>query len=110
MNDISMLARRWLRQAELGRGIRLSAEETDLLNAIGIGELLTAEAAKTMRAQCRLRTLNSTPGENTGLNGTEAEMELSERRTSKSYGMTNLPDVTAIAARALRRSGAPRTS
>jgi len=52
MNDISMLARRWLRQAELGRGIRLSAEETDLLNAIGIGELLTAEAAKTMRAQC----------------------------------------------------------
>jgi hypothetical protein len=42
MNDISTLARRWLRQAELGRGIRLSATETDLLNAIGIGEMLTA--------------------------------------------------------------------
>jgi hypothetical protein len=40
MSDLSALSRRWMRQAELGRGIRLSADEHDLLNAIGIGELL----------------------------------------------------------------------
>lgn len=46
---LSHLARHWMRQAELDRGIRIEAGDLALLNAIGIGELLASAAAAAQR-------------------------------------------------------------
>ena len=65
MTDLTDLARHWLNQTAKGKGLRLDSDQLDLLNSLGIGEIIAAEAAKTLRAQCRTRTLRSIPGGNT---------------------------------------------
>jgi hypothetical protein len=102
---LHQLSRRWMRQAELGRGIRLSSEEHDLLK-IGIGELLSA---KMMRDQCRKRTMHSIPVENTASNGTGEETEAFAPRSSRLSGMTPIPDTTGIALHGGDRSRRGRT-
>lgn len=44
MGEITDIARHWSRQTDRGKGIRLEAEMLDLLNAIGVGELIRAAA------------------------------------------------------------------
>lgn len=109
MNDLTDIARHWLRQTQLGKGLRLDGEQLDLLNAIGVGDIIAAEAAKLLREQCHKRTLRSIPGGNTASNGTVDETEASEPPSSRSSGMTPQLDVIEAAARARRRSGRQRT-
>ena len=53
--DISELMRHWMRQSELGRGIRLEASDLDLLNSIGFAEQLAFEAAKAAKVKAHER-------------------------------------------------------
>ena len=53
--DLARLTRNWMRQTQLGKGLRLNAEYLDLLNAIGVGELITAKAAEVQRRECQVR-------------------------------------------------------
>ncbi len=108
MTNLTDLARHWLNQTAKGKGLRLDSDQLDLLNTLGIGELLASEAAKTLRDQCQKRTLRSIQGGNTASNGTEGKTELSEPLSSKSSGMTMLPDATEAAARARARCGGQR--
>lgn len=97
------LLRHWARQSQIGKGIRLDAEQLDLLNAIGVGELIAVESARMQREQCSKRMMRSIPEENIGSHGIDEETEASERRSSRSSGTTTPQDVTAAAARAKRR-------
>src|SRR5690606_25281316 len=87
-------------------------EQLDLLNAIGVGEFLSAKAAESRREQCRLRAMRSIPGANTGSSGTEDETEPCARRSSRSPGTTPPQDVTEAGRRArrtLRKRKTPST-
>jgi hypothetical protein len=53
--DLARLTRNWMRQTQLGKGLRLDAENLDLLNAIGVGELIAAKAAEFQRRECQVR-------------------------------------------------------
>jgi hypothetical protein len=53
--DLARLTRNWMRQTQLGKGLRLSAEYLDLLNAIGVGELIAAKASEVQRRECQVR-------------------------------------------------------
>lgn len=108
MTDITDLARHWMRQTQIGKGLRLDADQLAMLNSIGIGEILTAEATKALRDQCQKRTLRSIQGGNTGSNGTGEKTEHSEPPSSRSPGTTTPQDVSEAAARALARCGGPR--
>jgi hypothetical protein len=57
--DLARLTRNWMRQTQLGKGLRLDAEYLDLLNAIGIGELIAAKAAEVQRRECQVRVGNA---------------------------------------------------
>lgn len=48
-NPIPELSRKWGRASDLGRGMRLSADDMDALNAIGVGELIGAKASEVLR-------------------------------------------------------------
>jgi hypothetical protein len=109
MNSLTDLARHWLRQTELGRGLRLEADQLDLLNAIGVGDIIAAEAAKHLREQCQKRTLRSIRGGNTASNGIEGETGHSEAHSSRSSGTMPQPAAIEAAARARRRSSGQRT-
>lgn len=61
MSDLARIARHWMRQTEIGRGIRLEAADLDLLNAIGVGELIAAKAAEEMREAAKERQAKRTP-------------------------------------------------
>ena len=47
--SLPILARKWSKATERGKGIRLAAHELDLLNAAGVGELLMGAAASEQR-------------------------------------------------------------
>lgn len=104
MNDLSAIARHWMRQVELGRGIRPEATDLDLLNAVGVGELIAVKAAESQRDQCHKRTMRSMSGGNTGSNGTGEPTEHSEPPISKSPGTTPTPDATEAERQGRRRS------
>ena len=53
--DLARLARKWMRQTQQGKGLRLDPQELDLLNAVGLGELLAAKAAELQRHECEAR-------------------------------------------------------
>lgn len=44
------LARHWLNQTAKGKGLRLGPEELDLLNSIGVGEIIASKVAEIGRA------------------------------------------------------------
>jgi hypothetical protein len=108
MTDLTDLARHWLNQTAKGKGLRLDSDQLDLLNSLGIGEIIAAEAAKTLRAQCRTRTLRSIPVASTVSNGTADGMEASVPLSSRSSGMTTPPDAIEAAARARARCAGQR--
>lgn len=56
MRDIADLSRHWARQSQTGKGIRLEATDVDLLNAIGVGELLLTALANHQREQSLKRS------------------------------------------------------
>ena len=59
MTSLTKLSRHWSRQTEKRRGIRLEAAAMDILNAIGVGELVHLAAAEEQRKECEKRsTLN----------------------------------------------------
>src|SRR5262245_32393449 len=53
--DLARLTRNWMHQTQLGKGLRLNAEYLDLLNAIGVGELIARKAAEVQRRECQVR-------------------------------------------------------
>ncbi|WP_174285508.1 hypothetical protein [Sphingomonas bacterium] len=63
MGNIVDLARHWSRQSDKGKGIRIEADALDVLNAIGVGELILTKAAEQQREACSQRLTISTPGE-----------------------------------------------
>lgn len=110
MASLSDLARHWSRQTEKGKGIRIEAEAMDVLNAIGVGELILAKAAEAQREACNLRILGSTPAANTGSRTIDGETEASGPRTSRLSGMMPQRDVSAAARRAQRTSNRRKAS
>jgi len=56
MISILDVSRHWARQSDKGKGIRLEADAVDLLNAIGVGELIMAKAAADQREAASART------------------------------------------------------
>jgi hypothetical protein len=102
MTELSVLARRWMRQTELGRGIKLNAKEHQMLNAeLGVGEILAAAAAKSQRYQCKPNPQNSIPEGDIGLIKTASAMARFGLRSTKSSGMTKLSGGTAAVRQAL---------
>lgn len=45
------IARKWAKASDRGKGIRLSAEEVDILNAAGVGLLLATSAGTQQREE-----------------------------------------------------------
>lgn len=112
MSALPEIASHWFRQTDKGKGVRLDAGQMDLLNAIGVGQLIAEAMASYQREQCQKRTMRSQsmPAADTGSYGTEEEMERFEPRTSRSYGMTTPQDVTAASRRAQRTSRPQKTN
>ena len=99
MDGLSDIARHWARQTDKGRGLRLEAHDLNLLNAIGVGELILAKAAEQQRKQCVERSVKSQfiSEETTGWSGGQIE------RTWRSSGMTASQDGIEALARVQRR-------
>src|SRR5687768_11884685 len=95
-----------------GRGIRIGAEELDLLVEIGANDVLQAAAAEELRIECQRRneTRRSIAGENTGSAGTGRPMEASAPRSLPSIGMTPSSDAREALQRAQRMSALPSVS
>jgi len=105
MTDLSKLARRWMRQSEMGRGIKLSAADHDLLNAIGVGELLAAEAARLMREQSQQRAHRIMPAEESPSNDSTGKTTPANIPSSRLSGKRHHHDADAAAARVRRQLG-----
>lgn len=90
MSALPHIARHWFRQTEIGRGVRLDAEQMDVLNAIGVGQLIAEAVARYQREQCQKRTMMSlsTPEADIGSSGIGAQMDRCEPRTSRLSGTT----------------------
>jgi hypothetical protein len=110
MTSLGDIARHWSRQTEKGKGIRFEADAMDVLNAIGVGELITMKAAEAQREACRTRMRGSTPAANTDSPTIASETEAFVPRSSRSSGMTRTQGVSASAARAQRTSNRRRTN
>ena len=105
MTNIADLARHWTRQTDKGKGIRIEADALDVLNAIGVGQLILAKAAEAQRDACNSRIQSSTRGGNIASPTTGSGTEPSDPPTSRSSGTTPPRDASAAAARAQRTSG-----
>lgn len=83
MDDLTGLARQWSKQTAAGRGIRLSAAQVDLLNALGAGELIAREAAKAQRELSERRRDLARPsaGDNS-----RSDPSLGEQRANTLFG------------------------
>lgn len=110
MTTLADLARHWARQTQKGKGIRIEGAGLDLLNAIGVGEMIQAKAAEEQRLLCGQRLMNSTAGENTDSPTIESATEASALRSFKSSGTTKQPDAIASARRAQRTSSRRKTN
>src|SRR6059058_2888201 len=110
MSDLPDLARRFSRAAQEGRGIRLSAEDLDLLFAVGANDALQESASKYLRDQCLRRSAasRSINGGNSGLNGTGGETDRSDPPASRSSGTTSDGEETEALRRARRTSRKPK--
>lgn len=104
MTSISDLARHWTRQTEKGKGIRIEAAALDVLNAIGVGELILTKAAEAQREACNSRIKTSTRVANIASPMTDELTAPSGVRISRSSGTTPQHDVIGAARRAQRTS------
>lgn len=55
MTDIAKIARHWIRQTELGKGMKLSGHDLDVLNSIGVGKLIADALAEHQQEEARRR-------------------------------------------------------
>jgi hypothetical protein len=98
------LARRWSRAVERGRGIRIEADDLDLLTAIGVTELIQAGAAEKLKERARWRegqrSEASTPAETTGSTETSDATAPPAVRTTPFSGMTQKADASDLLAHA----------
>ena len=95
--DLVGIALHWMQAAASGKGIRLDADEVDLLNAAGVGEAITALAATAQREQCLNRSARTRSINGEHIDSTPAPVE----GTSKLSGTTSPQDASEAAARAL---------
>jgi hypothetical protein len=106
--DLSDLARRWSRAVERGRGLRIEANDLDVLTSIGVNDLIQAIAAEKLKERARWRgeqrRAGSISAETSGSTGTERATEASGAPTSQSSGMTPGEDATDLLAHALQIS------
>jgi hypothetical protein len=100
------LARKWSRAIERGKGIRLEADQMDMLTAIGANDVLQAAAAELLKEQARCRDVQrrreSISAVPIGSIGTARQMEASDHHTSPSSGMTQTEDAFALLEHAQR--------
>ena len=99
------LARKWSRAIERGKGIRLEADQLDLLATIGVNDLLQAAAAESLKEQARCRDVQRRRGSISavpiGSTGIEKPTEAFDPHTSPSSGTTQTEDASALLAHAL---------
>ena len=108
MSALANLARHSINQTAKGKGLRLDSQDLDLLNAIGVGELIANSAAQAQRDQCLKRTTRSTAAGDTASNGTASVTDRSEHRSSRSSGPTPRPDVIEAGRRAQQMCRPPK--
>src|SRR5687768_8776520 len=104
MTSLTKIARHWSNQTDNGKGIRLEADALDLLNAIGVGELILAEAAKLQRKRCRNRNQETDPFIHAGTSDSSAAPE---EPTWRSSGMILPSHGNEALARVQRRLRTP---
>ena len=104
MTTLTKISRHWSRQTEKRRGIRLEAAAMDILNAIGVGELIHLAAAEGQREECEKRSSQSQ-----SIAGTTSASMLPVRGapTLKSSGMIPPSVGNEALARVQRRLNAP---
>lgn len=111
LKSLPAIARKWSKASERGKGVRISAEDLDELNAIGVNELLQAAAATQLKEKALCRASRGqmayTDVEITGSIGTAAKTAVSEARISQSSGTTNKDDASVLLARLQKISRLP---
>ena len=65
ISELSQLAVVWMKKSDGGKGLRLTPAQLDLLNAIGVGELIASAAAKAVTEKCQSKRSLSIKEENT---------------------------------------------
>ena len=108
ISELSQLAVSWMKKSSGGKGLRLTPAQLDLLNAIGVGELVAFAAAEAISKQCLNKRHLATSEADISLSRTSDATELSARRFTKSSGTTNSPDEIAAAQRARLRVSRPK--
>ena len=108
ISELSQLAVVWMKKSDGGKGLRLTPAQLDLLNAIGVGELVASAAAKAVTEKCQSKRSLSTREENTNSYRIEDATALFDRHTTRSYGTTSKPDEIAAARRARLRVTRPK--
>ena len=112
MTALPDIARRLSRQIEQGKGIRIDADDLDVLVDIGFNELVQRAAAEYLRDQCRSRAARSQSinGGLTGSNGTGRLTEVSAPPSSPSNGTIDpqAADEALQRARRMSRKGRRR--
>lgn len=104
MADIVSLAKK-LRQAAAGeRGVGLSAEEVDLVMAVGANDVIQRAADEKLRSLCVRRNANrnSIDGDDSPSPGTGDQTEASDPPTLPPSGMTQSDDELEAFQRAQR--------
>ena len=94
--ELPSTATHWFRQTEKRKGIRLDADQMDLLNAIGVGGVIAEALADYQRTQCQQRAARSRSinGDNSG--------SIQGEPDSTSSGTTSGESANEAAARARR--------
>ena len=107
MSELSQLAIVWLKKSGGGNGLRLTSDQLDLLNEIGVGELVASAAARAVSKQGQSKRSLSTREDDPSSFRTDGATAPSAHRSTKSYGTTNRPDEIAAARRARLRVTRP---
>jgi len=104
---IVRLDRKVSRAADVGKGLKISGDELELLIGMGIIEMLAESKARVLKEQSRCRQLRvvSTNGENSGLTSSGEPMGDLPAIDGISGGTTPLPDDSNAKARARRIFG-----
>jgi hypothetical protein len=109
--DLPSLARKWARAVEQGRGIRLEAEDLDLLTTIGVTERIQAQSAEILKERVAWRIAQrgrtSMSAATIGSIGTVGKMEHFGQNILQSSGTTGSEDAPARLAHAQAISRPP---
>lgn len=98
MSSLPKIAGKWFRKTDIHKGIQLNPEEMDILNSIGVGQLIAEKLAEHQRALCLKRN-----AESQSINGgLSVSIDGQTVKTSKSPGMTQRPGGSEALARVQR--------